>query len=469
MGGNNPFGEGNRGRRVGDLDDEADRAEALFHVGMFVGRIAGEQHRGAHGGLREFRVFQFGRGQHDAAQRAAVGHLDALQGVGGLHGAEHGEGDFRLGQEAGNGLGQVGTDLVVGLVAVFRFDAAGRHEDRLRGGAHLAGVERQREGQVAQHGLVGVGRVDDDVVDTGQLGIDAGLAAVVDEPLAEDIAAGEVDRLDGRVRDQLLRRAAVGNAERHQVGIDAVLGQHGADGAHGDRGGQDGVAVRLDDHGIARGQRGKQAGVGVPGREGAAADDDADAMADQFEVLLHDERRVLALRLFPGRFAGHEAHFAVSVGNGFEATVLSMRRAGLEGHHPALAGGHHHGVGDLETLFIQTLENFQADAGAAVGTGLLPAEHGLLAGGDQCGVVADGILHIQIDAVGRLFAAHPAALAGLAEFEFLPEMGLEGFLAIVGRGFAVGLRARHLVIGRPVAACPDGVEGAVERGAVFFQ
>ncbi len=263
--------------------------------------------------------------------------------------------------------------------------------------------------------------------------------------------------------------ALVGDAQGDQVGVDAVFGEHGADGAHGDGGRQDGVAVRLDDHGVAGGQRGEEAGVGVPGREGAAADDDADAMSDDFEVLLHDQRRVLALRLFPGRFAGHELHFAVGVGDGFEAAVLGVRRAGLEGHHPALAGGHHHRMGEFEALLVEAIENFQADAGTAFGADLLPAGHRGLAGGDQRFMVADRVLHIEVDAVGRLLATGPAAAAGLVQSELLAEMGFESLLAVFRRRFAIGLGARHLVIGGPVTTGVDGIEGAFECGAVFFQ
>ena len=377
---------------------------------------------------------------------------------------------FRLGQEAGDSLGQIGADVVVGLVAVFGFDAASRHEQRLRGGAHLAGIERQREGQVAQHRLVGVGRVDDDVVHTGQFGIDLSLAAVVDQPLAEDIATGEVDRLDGRVGDQLLGRGAlVADAQRDEVGIDAVFGEHGADRAHGDGGRQDGLAVRLDDHGIAGGQRGEDAGVGIPGREGAAADDNADAASDDFKMLLQDQRRVLALRLFPDRFSRDERLFAPGVGNGFEAAILGVRGAGLEGHHPALAGGQHHGVGQFETLLVQAVEDFDADAGTAFSADFLPAIHGLFASGDQRGVVTHRVLHIQFDAVGRFLAAGPAVLAGLAQFELLAEMGFESLLAVFRGGFAVRARARHLVEGCPVAARGDGIQGAVDGGAVFVE
>ena len=126
--------------------------------------------------------------------------------------------------------------------------------------------------------------------------------------------------------DQLLRRGAVvGDGQRDEVGVDAVFGEHGADGADGDRGRQDGIAVRLDDDGVAGRQRGEQAGVGVPGREGAATDDDADATPHNLEVLLHHQRRVFALRFFPDGFGRHEALFAVGVGHCFEAAVLGVR------------------------------------------------------------------------------------------------------------------------------------------------
>ena len=42
-------------------------------------------------------------------------------------------------------------------------------------------------------------------------------------------------------------------------------------------------------------------------------------------------------RQFPGRLVRHEALLAVSVGDGFEGAFLSVRGAGLKGHHPALA------------------------------------------------------------------------------------------------------------------------------------
>ena len=79
----------------------------------------------------------------------------------------------------------------------------------------------------------------------------------------------------------------------------------------------------------------------------------------------------------------HEALLAPGVGHGLQPAVLRVRRAGLEGHHPALAGGHHHRVRQFEALLVEAVEDFQADAGAAFGAGGLPAGHRLLAGGDQ--------------------------------------------------------------------------------------
>ena len=126
-------------------------------------------------------------------------------------------------------------------------------------------------------------------------------------------------------------------------------------------------------------------------------------------------------------------------------------------------------MGEFEALLVQAVEDFEADAGAAVGADLLPAGHGGFASCDQGFDVTDRVLHIEVDAVGRLFAAVPAALAGLVKHELLAEMGLESLLAVVGGGFAIDLGAGHFIVGRPVAAGGDGIQGAVQRGAVLVE
>ena len=75
-------------------------------------------------------------------------------------------------------------------------------------------------------------------------------------------------------------------------------------------------------------------------------------------MLFHHQGWIFALGLFPNGFFGHKALFAPGVGHGFQATVLGVGATGLEGHHPALAAGHHHCVGNLKTLRIQTRQNF---------------------------------------------------------------------------------------------------------------
>jgi len=146
------------------------------------------------------------------------------------------------------------------------------------------------------------------------------------------------------VANVLCGAALVGHTQGDQVGVDAVLSQHSANGAHSDGGRQHGVAVWFDDHGIASGQGCKQTGVSVPSGEGAAAHHQAHTTAHNFKVLLHHQGWVFALWLFPGAFGGHKALFTPGVSHGFESTVLCVGCAGLERHHPALAGGHHHGV-----------------------------------------------------------------------------------------------------------------------------
>lgn len=93
-------------------------------------------------------------------------------------------------------------------------DAACGHQQRLRGGnaivlAKTAGAMPNMASRRRSH-LV------DDVVDTGQPGIHLSLAAVVDQPLAKDVAAGEVNRLDAGAGHQLARGFLLRLAATHR-------------------------------------------------------------------------------------------------------------------------------------------------------------------------------------------------------------------------------------------------------------
>ena len=84
--------------------------------------------------------------------------------------------------------------------------------------------------------------------------------------------------------------------------------------------------MRLDDDGIAGCQIGEQARVAVPGRERAAAEHEAGAARHDRVALVHRERRVLALRLFPVR-VGREC-----------GAIGPMHRRLLRARGPARAG-----------------------------------------------------------------------------------------------------------------------------------
>ena len=146
-----------------------------------------------------------------------------------------------------------------------------------------------------------------------------------------------------------------------------------------------------------------------------------------------------------------------------------MRGARLEGHHPALASRHHDSVGKLEALTIQPLEDLDTDACAAFAAQCLPSCHGLLAGINERGNLAHGVLDIERHAIGGSLAAQPAGLTGLFEAELLAKVGFEGALAVLRGRFAVDLRAGHFVVGRPIAARADCLKRRLQLGAVLLK
>ncbi|MCY1418446.1 hypothetical protein D9M71_340070 [compost metagenome] len=103
--------------------------------------------------------------------------------------------------------------------------------------------------------------------------------------------------------------------------------------------------MRLDQHRVAGGQAGEQARIGVPGREGGAADHQRQAARDDMPALVQHQRVGLALRLGPARRFRHLGHGAPGVGQRFQGAVLGVGAAGLERHHVALPAGVHHRVG----------------------------------------------------------------------------------------------------------------------------
>ena len=173
------------------------------------------------------------------------------------------------------------------------------------------------------------------------------------------------------------------HAQRDQVGVDPVFAEDRAHRANRNGGGQNGVFMRFDDDRIARGQRRKQTGIGVPGWEGAASDHHRHTAPNHFKVLLHAHGRVFALWLFPQRLRRHKALLTPGIGNRFQAAILCVGRAGLECHHPGLPGSHHDRVGNFKALLVESIQHFNAHAGSPLRACGLPGWHGLLARVDQ--------------------------------------------------------------------------------------
>ena len=266
--------------------------------------------------------------------------------------------------------------------------------------------------------------------------------------------------------DQRLGGRIVGHCQLHQRRVESLLAQDLARDLHAQCGRQRAGRMRLHDHRIAGGQRGEQVRIGVPRGEGRAADHHRHAAARHFIVLGHRQRRVLSLRLFPMRICGDEAHLAVRVGHRFEAAVLRMRAARLESHHPALATGQHDGLREFEAALVQPSQDFETHTGASVDAKLAPGRHRRLAGCHQRVDVAHRVLDVDRDPVRRTVGASPAGHAGLAEVQPRAGQRRDRPLAVFHGGLAVDLGAGHLGVRAPVAAAGDGLQGAVERGAV---
>ena len=254
------------------------------------------------------------------------------------------------------------------------FDAALGDVDVLRRRTHLSGVQRQRERDVAHHALEVTGRVDDDLVDPSLFCEHMRLYGIALQPRAVGAAAGEVDEAHLWVQRQRRGRPiarVVGN-QGNDVRIEARLLEDFARHFHSDGQGKDRARVGLHHDRIAGGQAREQAGITVPGREGAAANHQSHAAWDDCVALFHLERLILTLGLLPVGALRDAAHLFPGVGHRFQPAVLGVRAAGLERHHEGLARGMHDCVGDLEALLVQPLQDLQRHADPRFRSGLAP-------------------------------------------------------------------------------------------------
>ena len=150
------------------------------------------------------------------------------------------------------------AEVLEGEVALVGLDAVARDIDVLRGRAHLAGVERERERQVAHHSSQVVGRVHDDRVHAGLLGVDElpCRGTLTLEPATERGTAGVVDDRDLGPGGQCLGQSlTVGLwSQLHQSRIETIVPQHFSGDLNADGKWQDGPRMRLDDDRVPGGQ-----------------------------------------------------------------------------------------------------------------------------------------------------------------------------------------------------------------------
>ena len=161
--------------------------------------------------------------------------------------------------------------------------------------------------------------------------------------------------------------------------VEAGLLEHRPRRVDGDRERQHGARVRLDDHRVARDERGEDPGVGVPRREGVAPDDEGDAARDDPVVLLHPDRSGVALAVLAGLLPhdrlGHPLLLDEPGGDGLDRPLLRVRPARLERHDEGLPRRVHDRVGHLERPLVDLVDDLDAHRGAHLRTGVTPRRH----------------------------------------------------------------------------------------------
>ena len=223
----------------------------------------------------------------------------------------------------------------------------------------------------------------------------------------------------------------------------------------------------LDDHRVAGGQRGEEAGVAVPGRERVAADDQRHAAGHDPVVLLHPDRLALG-RLLPDHRGRHALLLDERADDRLDGAVLGVRAAGLERHHERLPAGVHHGVRDLEGALVDRVHDLEAHRRTGERAGVPPGGHRRAGGGQRRVDVQPRVAHPQRRAVRRDLVADHGAVARLAgqPAVVLGEVRLEGGLAL-GRGvLAVDPRRRGLGVAREVRPLGEGPARLLEGLAV---
>ena len=329
----------------------------------------------------------------------------------------------------------------------------------------MAGVQRKGESQVTGYGLKVFNRINNDLVHTRFFGVDQSVASILLQPVTVLTAAGKVDQLDGWTHGQLLSRIFLWlvSGQQDYIRVEARFSQYFASNRNGNRQGQNRARVRLHNHCITGCQRGKQAGVTVPGRESGATNHQTDATGHHFELLFHLDRIMFALGFDPLNQTRNTSHFLPGVGHGFQRTFLSVRATCLKGHHEALTGGVLHGVGNFKTALVQAVQDFQADPNPGLRAGVAPAIQRQLRLGHQLVYRYFGIADTQVKTKRRLLIAYFTLRAFQRQRKGFATISLKSSLTVLSRRLTIGARARIFRISAPEIALQNAAQGLIQR------
>ena len=349
-------------------------------------------------------------------------------------------------------------------------DTVLRDVNRLRARAHLrreqAGGTGNRAGGLSQT----VSRMQDDRIDAGRFREQLLARDRAFEMAAVAWATGEIDDLYRRVIDEALRHRRIQRirCQSHQIGIEAIVGEHLAARLDNDSHGQDGDRMRLDDHRIASGQTCEHRRIGIPCGKRGTADDEADATRHQPIGFL--QRHVLAPEgSVPRGTFGHIGHGLRRISQSLDAAIERIGSAAAESLGIALAGDMHDAMGHFKIAFIEPLAHLAAQGDAQPWRHLAPVLHRRLCGGDQRLGRALRIVDPQgFTRIGRDFTAGAPDHPRLLKPKRLSALRLERLAAGFRLFSSMNFGARRILIRAPIAACLHRLDRRRHQRCVAF-
>ena len=165
---------------------------------------------------------------------------------------------------------------------------------------------------------------------------------------------------------------------------------------------------------------------------------------------------------------GHAGHRLVGIRDRFQTAILSVRSTGLESHHVRLSGRVHDRQGHLETVLIDSVQYFQADAAAVFDARPFPRVHSGQGSRHEDVQINSGIGDAELRPERRDFFADGATRARLIDGKGLVEPGVESGLAVGFGRLTVDFAAGDFRVRAPEGAVCDGRDCPLKRLAMLL-